>query len=593
MYVGRIERLLAYYSPLPMCIVNAQGKVTRASRKIAEVFKYDGIIDQDVYVLTGIKMPELVKAAEEETPLFIKRNEKMFRIGCCFLGGEGEEGSHEGASLILHFTDITDYEELLKKYNDERVYMMLVNVDNFDELTASNDGNESGITASIDRLLRDWAAEMGAMIVRYKESLYELVITNRNYEKLVEERFPILDKAREIESNADFPVTLSIGVGVGADSLVELDDFAQEALDMALGRGGDQAVVKDGSSFEYYGGSTQSVEKSNKGKSRIIGHALTTLMEQSSRIFIMGHKNPDMDSFGAAIGIARLAKSVGKDAYILLSEYNETMIDMVSDAKKTGEYEFVTGERAIGLIEKNSLAVVVDTHRRMLVESAELIDNVDRLAIIDHHRKAEDVFANPSLSYLESYASSASELVTEILQYRLGKKSLSRYEADVLMAGIMLDTNRFAVKAGVRTFEAASWLRRAGADLSRVRRYFQESPENFINRANGIVNARILEDGIAMSICDAQTINTQIVNSQIADELLTIKGARASFVAGRNEDGKTVVSARSLGNMNVQTIMEHFGGGGHMNTAGTKTDLSPEEILQQIEEYIKTTETTQ
>ncbi len=593
MYVGRIERLLAYYSPLPMCIVNAQGKVTRASRKIAEVFKYDGIIDQDVFVLTGIKMQELVKAAEEETPLFIKRNEKAFRIGCCFLGGEGEEGSHEGASLILHFTDITDYEELLKKYNDERVYMMLVNVDNFDELTASNDGNESGITASIDRLLRDWSAEMGAMIVRYKESLYELVITNRNYEKLVEERFPILDKAREIESNADFPVTLSIGVGVGADSLVELDDYAQEALDMALGRGGDQAVVKDGSSFEYYGGSTQSVEKSNKGKSRIIGHALTTLMEQSSRIFIMGHKNPDMDSFGAAIGIARLAKSVGKDAYILLSEYNETMIDMVSDAKKTGEYEFVTGERALSLIEKNSLAVVVDTHRRMLVESAELIDNVDRLAIIDHHRKAEDVFTNPSLSYLESYASSASELVTEILQYRLGKKSLSRYEADVLMAGIMLDTNRFAVKAGVRTFEAASWLRRAGADLSRVRRYFQESPENFINRANGIVNARILENGIAMSTCGAQTINTQIVNSQIADELLTIKGARASFVAGRNEDGVTVVSARSLGNMNVQTIMEHFGGGGHMNTAGTKTDLSPEEILQQIEEYIKTTETTQ
>ena len=591
MYVGRIERLLAYYSPLPMCIVNAQGKVTRASRKIAEVFKYDGIIDQDVFVLTGIKISELVKAAEEETPLFIKRNEKSFRIGCCFLGGEGEEGSHEGASLILHFTDITDYEELKKKYNDERVYMILVNVDNFDELTASNDGNESGITASIDRLLRDWATEMDAMIVRYKENLYELVITSRNYEKLVEERFPILDKAREIESNADFPVTLSIGVGIGGGSLVELDDFAQEALDMALGRGGDQAVVKDGSSFEYYGGSTQSVEKSNKGKSRIIGHALTTLIEQSSRIFIMGHKNPDMDSFGAAIGIARLAKSVGKDAYILLSEYNETMIDMVSDAKKTGEYEFVTGERAIGLVEKNSLAVVVDTHRRMLVESAELIDNVDRLAIIDHHRKAEDVFANPSLSYLESYASSASELVTEILQYRLGKKSLSRYEADVLMAGIMLDTNRFAVKAGVRTFEAASWLRRAGADLSRVRRYFQESPENFINRAIGIVNARILEDGIAMSICDAQTINTQIVNSQIADELLTIKGTRASFVAGRNEDGVTVVSARSLGNMNVQTIMEHFGGGGH--TAGTKTDLAPEEILREIEEYIKTTETTQ
>lgn len=593
MYVGRIERLLAYYSPLPMCIVNAQGKVTRASRKIAEVFKYDGIIDQDVYVLTGIKMSELVKAAEEDSPLFIKRNEKTFRIGCSFLGGDEEAGSHEGASLILHFTDITEYDELLQKYNDEKVYMLLVNVDNFDELAASNDGNESGVYAKIDRLLRDWAADMEAMIVRYKESLYELVITNKNYEKLVEEKFPILDKAREIETDADFPVTLSLGLGLGGKSLVELDDFAQEALDMALGRGGDQAVVKDGGSFEYYGGSTQSVEKSNKGKSRIIGHALATLMEQSSRIFIMGHRNPDMDSFGAAIGVARLAKAVGKDAYILLGEYNETMIDMVADAKKTGDYEFVTGERAVSLLEENSLAVVVDTHRRMLVESVELIDQVDRIAIIDHHRKAEDVFTNPSLSYLESYASSASEMVTEILQYRLGKKSLSRFEADALMAGIMLDTNRFAVKAGVRTFEAASWLRRAGADLGRVRRYFQESPDSFLNRANGIVNARILEGGIAMSICSGQTINTQIVNSQVADELLKIKGTVASFVAGRDENGRTVVSARSLDDMNVQTIMEHFGGGGHMNTAGTRSDLSPEEILQQIEEYIKTTETTQ
>lgn len=596
MYVGRIERLLAYYSPLPMCIVNAQGKVTRASRKIAEVFKYDGIIDYDVFALTGIKMPEFVKAAEEDAPLYIQRNEKTFRIGCGFLGGSAEEDGeedHSNSSVILHFTDVTEYEELQKRYNDEKVYMMLVNVDNFDELTSSADEIESTITANIDKLLRNWAAEMEAMIVRYKDSLYELVITNKNYEALVEDKFSILDKARNIETNADFPVTLSIGLGIGGSSLIELDDFAQEALDMALGRGGDQAVVKDGSNFEYYGGSTQSVEKSNKGKSRIIGHALATLMEQSSRIFIMGHKNPDMDSFAAAVGISRLAKTVGKDAYIILGEYNETMIDMVADAKKTGDYEFVTGERALGLVEENSLVVVVDTHRRMLVESIELVDQVERLAIIDHHRKAEDVLTNPTLSYLESYASSASELVTEILQYRLDKKALSRYEADVLMAGIMLDTNRFAVKAGVRTFEAASWLRRAGADLSRVRRYFQESPDSFINRANGIVNARILEDGIAMSICEGHSINTQIINSQVADELLTIKGTTASFVAGRNEEGQTVVSARSLGNMNVQTIMEHFGGGGHMNTAGTKTDLSPEEILAEIEEYIKTTESTQ
>lgn len=595
MYVGRIERLLAYYSPLPMCIVNAQGKVTRASKKIAEVFKYDGIIDYDIFALTGIKMPEFVSAAENEEPLYIQRNDRTFRIGCSFLGGgSGEEGAHEEASVILHFTDITAYEELKERYKDERVYMMLVNVDNFDELISGNsDDKDSDVRVGIDKLVRSWAASMEAMIVRYRENMYELVITHRNYEELIEDKFSILDKARELESPTDFPVTLSIGLGIGDDSLVKLDDYAQEALDMALGRGGDQAVIKDGSSFEYYGGRTQSVEKSNKGKSRIIGHALATLMDQSSRIFVMGHKNPDMDCFAAAIGVARLAKSVGKDAYILLSEYNETMIDMVADAKKTGEYEFVTGERALDLVEENSLVVVVDTHRRMLVESADLIDRVERLAIIDHHRKAEDAFANPTLSYLESYASSASELVAEILQYRVDKKALSNFEADALMAGIMLDTNRFAVKAGVRTFEAASWLRRAGADLSRVRTYFQESPESFINRANGIVNAKIMEGGIAMSICSGHSINTQIVNSQVADELLTIKGTVASFVAGRNEEGQTVVSARSLGDMNVQTIMEHFGGGGHMNTAGTKTDMAPEEILAQIEEYIKTTETTQ
>ena len=347
MYVGRIERLLAYYSPLPMCIVNPQGKVTRASRKIAEVFKYDGIIDYDVFALTGIKMPDFVKAAENGEPLYIQRNDKVFRIGCDFLGTreDEEEGAHEDASIILHFTDITAYEELKERYKDDRVYMMLVNVDNFDEIiSGSSDDSDSNVRVSIDKLIRSWAAGMEAMIVRYRENMYELAITHRNYEALVEDKFSILDSARQIESPTDFPVTLSIGLGVGKDSLVKLDDYAQEALDMALGRGGDQAVIKEGRNFEYYGGRTQSVEKSNKGKSRIIGHALATLMEQSSRIFIMGHKNPDMDSFGAAIGISRLARSVGKEAYILLGEYNETMIDMVADAKRTDEYQFVTAD---------------------------------------------------------------------------------------------------------------------------------------------------------------------------------------------------------------------------------------------------------
>ena len=588
MYAGRIEKLLAYYTPMPMCIVSPQGKVTRASRKIAEVFKYDGIVDYDIFALTGIKMNDFIKAATDDTPLYIKRNDKNFRIACSFLGSEREgDEVQENRPIIMNFVDVTAYEKLKELYNNERVYILLVNVDNMDELIAEeSEHRELEIAVEIDRLIRGWGAEMGAMVARYKENLYELAITHKNYEEIIAGNFEILDRARAIEVETEFPVTLSIGVGVGGKTLAEADEYAQEALDMALGRGGDQAVIKNVRTFQYYGGGTQSVEKRNKGKSRIIGHALKTLMEQSSNIFIMGHSNPDMDCFGSSLGISRLAKTTGRDTYIVLGEYNETMNSIIEDAKATGDYEFVSEEKALALVEEKSLVIVMDTHRPMLVESMKLVEAVSRLAVIDHHRKAEDVLPGQTLSYMESYASSASELVTEILQYMVDRKSITKVEADALLAGITLDTNRFAVKAGVRTFEAASWLKRAGADLQNVRRYFQDNADNFRARAEGIADAKIFEDGIAMSICKGQTLNTQIINSQVADELLTIKGIEASFVAGVNEKGETVVSARSLGNINVQYIMEHFGGGGHMNTAGMKTDISPEEILKQIDEYL-------
>ncbi|MDO4869122.1 MAG: DHH family phosphoesterase [Bacillota bacterium] len=585
MYIGRIERLLAYYTPLPMCIVSAQGKVTRASQKIAEVFKYDGIIDLDIFVLTGIKFQEIEKAAREEYPLFIERNDRVFRITSSFLG------ETEGASVMLFFTDITGYNRLKSQYLEERVCLALVNVDNYDELAASEGSqHERRVAAEIERFIRKWAADMKAMVVKYRDASYEVVLTNKDVQKLIDEKFKVLDEVRELETDADFPVTLSIGIGVGNKSLAELDDYAQDALDMALGRGGDQAVVKNGTSFEYYGGKTQSVEKNNKGKSRVIALALKTLISQSSKVFIMGHKNPDMDCFGASLGVYRIALAAGKDPYIILGEYNETMNDMVADARADDAYQIISEERALQLVDDQSVVIVVDVHRPGIVESIELINRVQRLAVIDHHRKASDALPNQTISYMESYASSASELVTEMLQYVIEKKELEKIEADALLAGIMLDTNRFAVKAGVRTFEAASWLKRAGADLQTVRRYFQDNASNFRAKAAGVAGARILDGGIAMSVCEGQNINSQIINSQVADELLTIKGIEASFVAGMDENGKTVVSARSLGNINVQSIMEHFGGGGHLNTAGAKVSVSPEQILSEIEEFLKTSQ---
>ncbi|MBR3787567.1 MAG: DHH family phosphoesterase [Firmicutes bacterium] len=585
MYAGRIEKLLAHYSIVPTCIINQLGKVTRANSKIAEVFKYDGIVGNDIFALTGVKVQDIIKAAEDGSFIVLKRNDKAFKIQAGFVG-EGET-----ATIMLYFLDITAFENLKDMYTDNQPCIALINVDNFDELmNSAGEGRELAVSAEIDKHIRAWAEELGAAIARYRDHLYEVVLTHKNYKTLVANKFEILDEIRQIETEIDFPATLSIGIGIGGKTTRECEDYAQGALDLALGRGGDQAVVKNVANLEYYGGKSQSVEKGFKGKSRIIAHALKLLMTQSSKIFIMGHKNPDLDSFGAALGIYRMARIVGKEAFIVLNAYNDTMVDMIEDAKRTEEYSFISTEKALSLADDHSLVVVVDTHRPQLVESIELVEQVKRTVVIDHHRRAEDVLPHQIMSYMESYASSASELVTEVVQYaneKSKKKILTKLEADALLAGIMVDTNRFAVKAGVRTFEAASWLRRAGADLINVRRYFQADSESLRVKALCLANAKFYEGGVAMSVCPGENINSQIVNSQVADELLTIKGIKASFVAGRNENGKTVISARSLGDINVQVVMEKFGGGGHLNTAGAQVDDTPEEILEKIKEALE------
>lgn len=582
MYVGRIEKLLTHYSVVPMCIINASGKVTRANSRIADVFKYDGIVDGDIFVLTGIKLPEVQEAAAEGRPLLLKKNGKAFKILSAFIG-EGDT-----ASIVMSFIDMTSFENLKDLYNEEKPCIALINVDNLEEMTPSGkEENELEVSTEVDKLIRNWSAGMGAAISRYKEHMYEMLLTHKNYEELVAAKFDILDEVRKIETDMDFPVTLSIGIGVGGKTIAESEDYAQDALNLALGRGGDQAVVRNVRNFEYYGGKSQSVEKGYKGKSRIIAHALRLLMSQSSKVFIMGHKNPDMDCFGAALGVHRVAKSIGKEAYIVLNHYNSTMTDLVKDARETEEYEFVNTEKAMSMADDSALAVVVDTHRATLVESPDLLTKINRTVIIDHHRRTEGTLPNTLLSYMESYASSASELVTEIVQYACEKKVLSKFEADALLAGIMVDTNRFAVKAGVRTFEAAAWLKRAGADLEKVRRYFQTDPERFKIKAQCIADARFIDGGFVMSVCPGHIPDAQIVNSQVADELLSVKGIKASFVAGMNLQGKTVVSARSLGDINVQVIMEKFGGGGHFNTAGTQSDLSPEEMLENIRKELE------
>ncbi len=470
----------------------------------------------------------------------------------------------------------------------EGMCIVLVNIDNYDELMESTDeGRQLELSSTIDKCVRQWGIRTEAAVTRYKDHMYLLVMTQKVLDEQERSRFNILDEIREIETDADFPVTLSIGVGAGGETPGVTDMYADQALDLALGRGGDQAVVKRGNHLAYYGGKTRTVEKGNKGKSRIIGYALGQLMRASDNVIIMGHVNPDMDSFGAAVGLYKLSIKRNPESYILVDHYNEALETIYETVRDTGNYRLINNQEALRLVRPGTLVVVVDTHRPSITECPELLQRVDRIVVIDHHRKAEEFIKDPTLAYTEPYASSTSELVAEILQYTMERKELDRLDASALLAGISVDTNRFSVKTGVRTFEAAAWLKRVGADTTDIKKFFQVGLDTVCTRARCIADAVFPMEGVAMSICKGRNSNAQIINSQAADELLTIRGIHASFVAGQNENGRTVVSARSLGDLNVQVIMEKFGGGGHMNTAGAQMDISPEEAIREVERILR------
>lgn len=571
-----IEEKFSEYVPLPMCFVGADGKIKKASPRIGEVFLYDELEGSDIFVLTGFSMEQLIHSAESDEPLVFRGSKKTFKVAVAF-AGLGDN------SVILYFTDISDFEEMQERYKKEQACYAIINVDNYDELVASTaEENQSAVMTQIDRCIRGWGTSVEASVTRYKSHMYMVIFENSYFQQQERSKFPILDEVREIETEGDFPITLSIGIGLGGQTPADNDRFAGEALDLALARGGDQAVVKENDNISFYGGKTQTVEKGNKGKSRIIGHALCRLIDSAKNVIIMGHENPDMDCFGSALGIYRLSKPRNKNTFILINSYNEALTAVYKAATSNGDYDIIKNQRALSIACDETLIIVVDTHRPSITECPELLTKVENIAVIDHHRKGEEFIESPTLAYTEPYASSASELVTEILQYTIERRDLEQIEAEALLAGIMVDTNRFSVKTGVRTFEAAGWLKRAGADTADVKKFFQINRNTFAIRAKCIACAEFDDNGFAFSVCEGENENAQVINSQVADELLTVNGIRASFVAGRDENGRTVISARSIGALNVQTIMEKFDGGGHMNTAGAQMEISPEEAIEEI-----------
>lgn len=566
--------------PVPACMVNREGTVVYANALIKNVFAYDDIIDGNFFALTRTKLEELEAAKESGEEVRIKRNEQVFVLSA------GRKERDDGI-ITVYFANVTERESLRSNYLEEHICQMYVSIDNYDELI-SNSPSDSKMTvpAEVDKLLNKWAESNNAAIESISEDSYLATLYRRDADNIIESRFSILDDIRAIRTKDDFPVSLSIGMGMGVKSLQETTELAEAALDLAMGRGGDQAVVKNGDRTHYYGGKLQSMEKNNKGKSRIIAHALKQLVRESSNVIVMGHRWPDMDCFGSAIGAYKIAKFLEKDAAIVIEEYNEALQAIYKQAKATENYEIVDREKAIGMCDNKTLVIVVDTHRPGMVECPELLDMADKIVVIDHHRLSDDSIENLTLSYVESYASSASELMTEIIQYTSNKKIVNKFEAEALLAGITVDTNRYSIKTGVRTFEASAWLRRVGADTTEVKRFFQSEVTAFQMRAEAVAGAEYMDEGVALSISQGYSTDAQIINAQVADELLMVKGVKASFAAGRNDKGKTVVSARSLGEVNVQVLMERFNGGGHLNSAGAQVDMSPEEVIAELKEMI-------
>ena len=489
----------------------------------------------------------------------------------------------ENSALLVLFYDVTSYEEIRDRYDSEQICICRINVDNYDQFTDAV-SSETGMAVSteLNKIIRKWSAEVGGSIDRIKETQYVIHFQKSKLEEMAMGRFSILDEVRAIETGIDFPLSLSIGIGAEGKDISETAEFAAAALDLALGRGGDQAVVKKQSRIQYYGGKTQSVEKSNKGKSRIVGHAIKKLVEQANRVFIMGHQHADMDAFGSAMGIYRICLTCGTEAFIVIDEIPENIRAFYEQVRAAQNYNVIGTEQASTMIEKDTLIVVLDTHRPSYLEAPELLEKTDQIVVIDHHRRVEDSIESPTLSYIETYASSTAELVTEILQYALNRKNLVRLEAEALLAGMTIDTNRFAIKTGARTFEAAAWLRRSGADTTEIKRYFQMEKDAFHVRATSLASAEVHEGGIATSITRDGGADVQVINSQVADELLNIKGIKASVVAGINDKGITCISARSLGDVNVQLLLEKFGGGGHLTVAGAQVEEPPETVMERV-----------
>lgn len=570
--------------PFPLTIVGAEGEILWYNQNFLTILKGEDILGKNVRGM--IKEFNLKQALDGKENVFryAKLRGRYYDI---YTNVIDNTDNSKDKIVILYFYDVTDVFQIMEDIDINKETVMLMEVDNFyDVIKTIEEDKKPLIIAEIERTINSYAQSLSAMIRKYDENKYILSVQNKYIEKEMEKKFEILDNIREINMGNKLAVTLSIGVGRGGDTPMQNEKYAVSAKELALGRGGDQAIVKNGEKLSFYGGKTKEVEKRTKVRARVIAHALVDLINESSKIFIMGHTNPDIDCLGSAVGLYRVVKLLQRECFIILDPINNSIKPILEKIKDEEDYEgaFISGRECIENVDDNSLLILVDVHSRGYVQNINVVDSFKRVVIIDHHRKSTDFIEGALLSYIETYASSTSELVTEMLQYMVEKPDVKVIEAEALLAGIFVDTKNFCFKTGVRTFEAASFLRRLGADTIDVKKFFADDLDTYLKRAEIIKSARVFNN-IAIAICPEE-IEDSVLAAQAADELLNITGIQASFVFVKIKD-EILVSGRSLGDINVQLILESLGGGGHMTMAGTKfKSITIEEALEKLEDAI-------
>ena len=580
-----ITKNIVFQMPFPIVILE-EGKIIKwHNSNFKELFEAKNLIGKSINSFVS-DFNEIDFSKESDKAITVNIYDKTFEFYYSTIKREkyGKE------LTFVYGIDNTSDENIKKIFKDRRLVVLSMYIDNYDDLRQSTKASDrSSLTGEIDRIIMNYFEKYGAMVRKYENDRYMVMIHYDDYVKIYESKFKILDLVREVKKGNSIEPTLSVGVGLSGSKPIDIYEESRVSIDIALSRGGDQVVIKEGDNYEYFGGKSKATEKISKVRSRVISQALKRMVENSSKVFVMGHNNPDMDSFGSALGIYEGIKSIGKDCYFVLNGVNKPIENIynrtIEDLEGFRE-NIVTEIRALELMDQGSLVIVTDNHRKNSTEAPSILDKTDQIVIIDHHRRGNDYIRNATISYIEPYASSASELVTEILNYFDESFKARVPVAEALLAGLTVDTKNFVYQTGVRTFEAASILKRWGADSIIIKRMFKDDFQIVKYKSEVIADSTVVNNFIAIGHFNREMDGSTLIASQAADDLLNIKGVRASFVLTKSND-RIHISGRSLGDISVQLILERIGGGGHLTSAATQLDMSIDEAEVMLKKAIK------